>query len=80
MTYNLLPPDFENALCRQTDPDLFFPDSHRTAQIKQAKIICRACEHELPCAAFALRNRIEDGIWGGITPEDRRAYWRRYDK
>lgn len=67
---------FEQARCRETDPDLFFTDdNHQQNLVKtaQAKAICRPCAHVVDCAAYALRNKIEHGVWGALDPDDRFA-------
>lgn len=57
------------ALCAETDPDAFFPDSHsKTA----AKAVCMACDVRAECLEFALINDIKFGVWGATGPNDRR--------
>jgi WhiB family redox-sensing transcriptional regulator len=66
--------------CRSEDPELFFPVTpHRASlrQINAAKAVCRACAVRTACLSFGLQTS-EDGIWGGTTPEERRAL--RYQK
>jgi WhiB family transcriptional regulator, redox-sensing transcriptional regulator len=66
----------DQAACRRADPELFFPVSEADPaahQIWQAKQICDACPVEGPCLAWALRNSVTDGIWGGSTQSERRA-------
>lgn len=66
----------ERAACRSADPELFFPVSETGPsglQIWQAKQICRACPVKGACLAWALRNSVTDGIWGGSTQSERRA-------
>ncbi len=38
-----------------------------------AKEICRKCPVIAECLADALDNRIEYGVWGGMTERERRA-------
>src|SRR5690349_4323863 len=59
-----------NARCRSTDPDELFV---RGAAQKKAAMICRHCPVITECAADALDNRIEFGVWGGMTERQRRA-------
>ena len=64
------------AACRNTEPDLFFPvgtTGPALRQVDEAKRICRACPARTRCLAWALRNAIPAGIWGGTSEEDRRA-------
>jgi WhiB family redox-sensing transcriptional regulator len=43
-----------------------------------AKRICRGCPVRNECLADALDNRIEFGVWGGMTERERRALLRRH--
>jgi WhiB family redox-sensing transcriptional regulator len=58
------------ALCRETDPDALFV---RGAAQRKAAVICRHCPVVQECAAEALDNKVEYGIWGGMTERQRRA-------
>ncbi|MGV0837982.1 WhiB family transcriptional regulator [Mycolicibacterium thermoresistibile] len=63
------------AHCRSANPeDLFVRGA---AQRKAAKI-CRHCPVRNECAADALDNQIEYGVWGGLTERERRALLRQY--
>jgi WhiB family transcriptional regulator, redox-sensing transcriptional regulator len=57
-------------LCRDNDPDALFV---RGAAQRQAAAICRHCPVMQECAAEALDNKVEYGIWGGMTERRRRA-------
>lgn len=63
-----------DAACRTSDPDALFVQG---AAQNQAKIICRACPVRIACLADALDNRVEFGVWGGMTERERRALLRR---
>jgi WhiB family transcriptional regulator, redox-sensing transcriptional regulator len=68
------------ALCRLLDlsPDLFFSPHGRHVAIEQsAKRVCRACIVQEDCLNFALNSNIRHGLWGGLTPTERRAERRR---
>jgi WhiB family redox-sensing transcriptional regulator len=58
------------ALCRQTDPDELFV---RGAAQRKAAVICRHCPVMQECGADALDNKVEFGVWGGMTERQRRA-------
>lgn len=60
--------------CRDADPDVLFV---RGAEQRRAKLICVACPVRTECLAEALDNRIEFGVWGGMTERERRALLRR---
>ena len=59
-----------NALCRNTDPDELFV---RGAAQRKAANICRNCPVKRECGADALDNKVEYGVWGGLTERRRRA-------
>jgi WhiB family redox-sensing transcriptional regulator len=58
------------ALCKGKDPDELFV---RGAAQRKAAVICRHCPVMQECAADALDNKVEYGIWGGLTERQRRA-------
>ncbi|MFJ8752030.1 WhiB family transcriptional regulator [Streptomyces sp. NPDC102441] len=64
----------EHAACRATDPEELFADG--VAQNK-AKGVCFGCPVRTECLAHALDQRIEHGVWGGMTERERRALLRR---
>src|SRR3954467_12777307 len=59
---------------RTTDPDELFVVG---AAQNRAKAVCTGCPVRTECLAYALDERIEHGIWGGMTERDRRALLRR---
>lgn len=63
------------AKCRDIDPDELFV---RGAAQRQAAVICRHCPVVLQCRADALDNRVEFGVWGGLTERQRRAMLREH--
>ena len=36
-----------------------------------AKALCRTCPVRLECLEYADDNRLQEGIWGGLTPTER---------
>lgn len=63
------------AACRHADPELFFPpgrDGAATDQIAEAKAVCARCPVRRECLDFAIDHRQRDGIWGGLTDQERR--------
>ncbi|MGW0769289.1 WhiB family transcriptional regulator [Streptomyces sp. NPDC002676] len=64
----------EHAACRAADPDELFVEG---AAQHGAKAVCTGCVVRTECLAYALDNRIEHGIWGGMTERERRALLRR---
>ena len=62
---------WEAALCAETDPELFFPETGRTAQSKLARQICGRCEVTALCLA-TFGPLLTHGIVGGTTDQQRR--------
>ncbi len=60
--------------CRVSDPDDLFVTG---AAQNRAKQVCLGCPVRTECLADALDNRVEFGVWGGMTERERRALLRR---
>ena len=60
----------EDALCREVDPDRFFPEKGGTTA--PAKQVCRRCAVAEECLAYALEHDERFGIWGGLSERERR--------
>ena len=66
----------DHALCRDTDPELFFPvgtTGHALTSIEHAKRVCEQCKVTRDCLDFALETNQDSGIWGGLSEDERRA-------
>jgi WhiB family redox-sensing transcriptional regulator len=61
------------ARCRTTDAELLFVPGARQRDVRR---ICTACPVRTECLAHALDERIEWGVWGGMTERERRAILR----
>lgn len=57
-------------LCSTKNPDELFVTG---AAQRQAASICRHCPVLQQCGADALDNKVEFGVWGGMTERQRRA-------
>lgn len=55
--------------CRGMDPSLFFPTD--AAGFGHARRLCQGCPVTTPCLEYALSNRIDDGVWGGVSQRER---------
>jgi len=65
---------YERALCRDMDPEWWFPnDRGATAVSRMAILICRQCDVAQQCLQTALDHNEPFGIWGGLTAAERRA-------
>ena len=62
------------AACRDSDPDELFVQG---AAQNIAKRRCMGCPVRMECLSDALDNRVEFGVWGGMTERERRALLRR---
>ncbi|WP_455428463.1 WhiB family transcriptional regulator [Klenkia terrae] len=68
------------ALCRDEDPELFFPigtTGPAVTQIEQAKAVCHRCPVVQSCLEWALTSGQDSGVWGGLSEDERRALKRR---
>lgn len=69
-----------HAVCREEDPELFFPIGNTgpaLLQIEEAKAVCRRCPVMERCLEWALETNQNDGVWGGLSENQRRALKRR---
>ncbi len=55
--------------------DIFY--SEEEDEIAMAKQICQACQIRAVCLEQALAFKEPDGVWGGMTPSERRSLIRR---
>jgi hypothetical protein len=58
-------------ICRN-DPDLFFKETIG-GNNRDAKQACAMCPLRDPCATYALLAEEKDGVWGGLSPAERRT-------
>ena len=64
------------AACLDEDPALFFPMGNAGAeldQIAEAKAVCHRCEVVETCLKWAIESHQDDGVWGGLSADERRA-------
>jgi WhiB family redox-sensing transcriptional regulator len=57
------------------DPDAFFVQGADQQKIKTA---CMGCPVQMQCLADALDNKVEFGVWGGMTDRERRRLLRQH--
>src|SRR3954465_8538978 len=62
------------AACRDGSPDTLFVQG---AAQPRAKSVCLGCPVRTEGLADALDNRVEFGVWGGMSERERRALLRR---
>ena len=61
----------EDALCRQTDPEIFHPEEDDHTAVSAAKATCAACSVITDCLGWALHSRAQQGIAGGLSKDER---------
>ncbi len=59
-----------SAVCAQTDPELFFPETGNLP--RDAKRVCARCPVCVECLEYALTHDRVYGVWGGTTERERR--------
>lgn len=75
---DLRPPEWqERAACQDIGFELYFTDisGTRSSEERAAQKACETCEVRSQCLQFAVDNRIEYGVYGGMTARPRRALW-----
>lgn len=61
----------KEALCAQTDPELFFPE--KGGSTRDAKFICSRCPVRAECLVDALSGEWgRFGVWSGMSERERR--------
>lgn len=69
------------AACLNVDPELFFPVGKAAParqQIEEAKAVCHRCPVRESCLDWALTAGQDQGVWGGLSEDERRRTRRRY--
>ncbi len=60
--------------CATHHPDMFFPSDGVGVEV--AKRVCEGCVVQDRCLEYALRNRVDHGVWGGCSERQRRRILR----
>lgn len=72
-----------DAACLDEDPNLFFPVGNTgpaLRQIEAARAVCCRCPVSDSCLEFAETHRLDSGVWGGLSEEERSGAQRRAQK
>jgi len=75
---DLLPDRHPDTPCRER-PDLFVDASRRVPLrevVEDAKRLCAVCPVREACRDHAIATGETDGVWGGLTPDERHDYAR----
>lgn len=63
---------YDEAACRGVPVSVFFPDDDQP-NYALARRLCESCPVRTPCLEDAHRARVNHGMFGGLTPKERRA-------
>lgn len=77
----------EHALCRDQPQEVFYGHEQREGtrrhrptmtvdEVRYAKSFCQECPVAAQCLEAALEGGEVNGVWGGTTPNERRAIWK----
>jgi hypothetical protein len=72
-----LPPEFDQGNCRELGMDalrIMYPDDGDLAGEVIAKAVCENCVVIEPCRELGKKE--PEGVWGGMTPRERRTFAR----
>lgn len=58
----------DSALCRDVDPEIFFPFGKTSA--RKAQQVCQVCPVRNDCLSYALEHE-SHGVWGGLSESER---------
>ena len=64
-----------HAACYGSNTNDFFPDETGfvgNSKVAKSKLVCYTCRVREDCLGFAISNNIKHGVWGGLSPSDRR--------
>lgn len=63
------------AACAGRNAELFFPIGQAGPAVErtfEAKVVCTGCAVREPCLQWSLDLGVDDGVWGGLDPDERR--------
>ena len=60
----------ESAACADLPCDMFFPSNG--AGVIEAQRVCARCSVTVPCLEYALKYKVDHGVWGGCSERKRR--------
>lgn len=65
------------ANCKDMDTDIFFPPDGVNIS-EEAREICFACDVRDECLNYALLHKLDFGMWGGFSADQRRRMRRNH--
>jgi WhiB family redox-sensing transcriptional regulator len=68
----------DQGTCRAYPKSWFYPNARNSPYVgfdpyQRARKVCAACPVRDTCAEYACTNNEQHGMWGGLSPEGRRA-------
>lgn len=63
---------YRRAACKDADLAVFFPRWDSLKDYAPARKICYTCPVTRQCLQYALATETDDGMWGGMSPRERR--------
>ena len=64
------------AACAGKPVGVFFPPAYNDRCMREAKRTCAGCSCRTKCLEWAIATGQSDGVFGGMSPEERRREWR----
>jgi WhiB family redox-sensing transcriptional regulator len=71
---SMRPSFYFDGLCLDSGLENFFPGQGKSHLAKKAVALCNTCPVQDVCFKYALENKVEYGIWGGASQEDRKKW------
>lgn len=68
---------WDEGACVGMNPEIWHPNMSVKDEVQRARDICDTCPVRSECLDYAQTTRINQGIWGGLTPRQR-EYRRRH--
>lgn len=68
----------EQRKCKGVDPNLFLPERGDWRAVATARAVCRDCVVVQECFDYAMRHRLDVGVFGGTTAQRRRILLKRW--
>ncbi len=62
--------------CKGLNPKMMYPDFEDKEGTEAAKQVCSGCIVAAFCLDYALQNREQGGVWGGMSEPERRKHIR----
>ena len=62
----------DRAACRGRGDESWFPAVGARSRYRAAVAVCEGCPVRQPCLEYAVANRIQYGVWGGLNEDARK--------